>query len=450
MKKGEALLNSENTRKAVLGLALPAVLSSMIATIYNLTDTWFIGRLNSTVQLSAVSLAAPWMWIISGLSMIISAGAPKLISMALGRGDRAKAASLGHTDVLGTIAVSVPLALLGYLLIGPVLRLMGAEGEIVSLAADYLRPILLCVPLTAPAGAFQGILRAGGFAARATVGYITGIIVNVILDPILILSCGMGVRGAAIATAIGGCAATLVCAVLALPEIRGKGSGLRGTFLPSLKQGIPSTIAGLIEALTVGLALSFATGYGEAKLASISVAARIYALFISLIAAFAYSLQPLIGYHYAGRRWERLGAGLRFSLLVGTLVGTLGAVSFILVPGTWMGLFSEDPDVLAFGNTVLRCLAIGMPVTAIQMCADAYLSSTGKVAKALIAGVGRQVGIFLPCLWILRALFDEAGMILSYPATDLLATILSVLLAGREWRNALRGRGDQIKVENVP
>lgn len=429
MQNGEYLLAREKVGKAVWKLMLPSVLTTMISMIYNFTDTFFIGLLRDTQQLSALSLSMPLMWFFGALHGLISGGANQVISLRLGAGDREGAKRVASFSVCGTAALCLLGTLLSLCLLRPSLRLIGARGEVMEYALRYLA-ISFAGQIFATGSAMLGILQAHGRAHAASVGSIIGIAVNIALDPLFILVFDLGVAGAAAATVIGS-ACSFVYAFIVT----------RGEY--SLKMAIPdaktakkvvalslsSCITSVVNSLIVGLSFSMATGYGDEVVAAVSVGSKLYSFLCSLVSAVCFSLQAFVGYNYSAGNVRRLKKGLLLAFGLGTGLCLAGSVLFLMLPEQYMRLFTDDPAVLEAGAKMIRFFAIGAPLVALNMTCVMLLSATAQAVRSLIAGLGRQIVIFIPLLLALRALLGLDGIILSYPLTDILATLLALALA---------------------
>lgn len=430
MKNGEYLLSSAPLGRAVAKLALPAILTTMISMIYNLTDTYFIGLLRDTAQLSAVSLAMPIMWLFAAVANMIGAGAPQLISMKMGQGDSTGAKKCRSFCVFGTAAMSLLFTPIALLLITPLLRLMNGEGAILAHARDYLTIITLGTVVSATGGAIQNVLRAGGLSMQATICSVVGIVVNIVLDPILILGFDMGMQGAALATVLGSLVSLIVSIFFVRGEISLRKSIPSGRDMGNIfRYSLASTISSVITAVTVGMSFSMAAGFGEATLPSVSVASKIYSMVVSVVSALAFSIQPLIGYNYTSGNSTRMRKGLMTVLITGTAVSLVGMFSFLTMGKPYMAAFTNDPAIIASGVQMLKRQCLGLPVLALQMTCSSYFSATGQVSKTIISTLGRQVIIFVPLMAIMQAVMGEAGLMLAYPITDIIATVLAVILA---------------------
>lgn len=444
MKNGEYLLSRERVGKAFWKIAIPALLTTLVSQIYNLTDTYFIGLLNDTSMLSAVSIAMPFMWLVSALCSMIGAGAPQLISLKDGAGDRASSDRCRSFAVFGTLIMSLIISPVAYALIVPTLRLMNAEGPVLEYAAEYLRVIIATGVFSAVSGAMQGVLRAGGRTRQASIASMAGIVVNIILDPIFILGFGTGMSGAAWATALGSVASLIVSAVyvrgeVSIRHILPKAADVGLIF----KISLASTVSSVITALTVGASFTAAATFGGNTMASVSVCSKIYSTVVSIVSALAFSIQPFIGYNYASGDHKRLMRGVFTSLGVGQAVCIAGAAAFACCGRLFMSCFTDDAALIEEGARMLRLLAIGLPVSALQMNAMSYLNGTGKAMRTLTVSLARQVVIFVPMMLIMQHFLGSTGLMLAYPVTDIIATVPAVVLcAGEIRRMFVKGRAE--------
>ena len=433
MKNGEYLLSTERVSKAFRKQAIPALITTLISQIYNLTDAYFIGLLNDTAMLSAVSMAMPVMWLVSALCNMIAAGAPQLISLRDGAADHESSARCCSFAIYGTLIMSLIITPVAYMLIKPALRLMTSDSAVTVHASEYLRIIILSSPITAVAGALRGILSAKGYSRRSSTAGIAGIAANIVLDPIFILGFDMGMAGAAWATALGSIISLIVSIVyvrnvIDMKPVMPKAADMGFIF----KLSLASTITSVITSLTVGISFTMAADYSTTLVASISVCSRIYATVISIVSALAFSIQPFIGYNYASGDHKRLIKGLLTSLAVGQTVCIAGLIAFLFGGELFMRCFTSDPALIADGAKMLRLMSISLPVCALQFSGMSYMSGTGKAMRTLGVSLARQILIFVPVMLVLRRFLGETGLMLAYPITDIIATIPAVALCTGE------------------
>lgn len=445
MKNGEYILSAEKVGRAFWKLAIPALLTTLISQIYNLTDTYFIGLLRDTSMLSAVSLAMPVMWLVSAIGGMIGAGAPQLISLKMGAGDHDGAKRCRSFCIFGTLIMSLAITPVALMLIGPMLGLMSKDSAVCAYAADYLQIIVAATGISAVGGAMQGVLRADGRTRQASIASMTGIVTNIILDPLFILTFDMGMAGAAWATALGSAASLAVGMFYLKGEISIKHVMPRAADIGLIfKISLASTVSSVITAFTVGMGFAIAGSFGGNTMASISVCSKIYSVAVSIVNALAFSIQPFIGYNYGAGDHDRLLKGLATSLGIGTAVCLAGTALFALGGGLLMRAFTDDAALIAGGAKMLRYMAVGLPVCALLMNAMSYLNGTGKAMRTLAVAMAKQVLIFVPVMLIMQHFFGETGMMLAYPIGDIISTIPAVALCVGEIKKIYSQRSSAV------
>lgn len=424
---GHALLSDAPVKRAVAHLAIPSVLSAILSIAYNLTDTYFVALLRDTAQLAAVSISMPAMMLLSAAVGLISSGAPSLISLLAGAGRTEDAARVRSFCVYGSLSIGLVATPLALLFIRPFLSLLGARDDVLFYAARYAGIVAAFSAAGGAQGAMQGVLKADGRAAEAGIGSALGILANAALDPLFIFGFKMGVSGAALATGLGGLIslcwfAARLRGTIPLRAINpGKTLARR-----SIALGLSGTLSNVLTALTVGVSLLLAADYGDALIAAVSVASKVYAISITLAAALAFSLQPFVGYNFAAEKRARMRRGIALSLGVGTAVCLSSAVAYLSFGDAFMRAFSDDPAIIRSGARMMRFFAIGVPFASLEMTAIMYLSATGQAGRSIVAGLGRQLVLFFPALFLLRALLGLDGLMLAYPATDVAAAALGM------------------------
>ncbi len=427
--KSHAFLSDAPVRNVVARLALPSLLSAILSIAYNLTDTYFVSLLRDTAQLAAVSMAMPVMMLLGSVLGLVSAGAPPLISLLVGAGRTKDAARVRSFCVYASLFIGLLATPLALFSIRPVLARMGAQGDVLTYAARYTCIIAAFSTVNGTQGAMHGVLRADGRAAEAGIGSVIGILVNAALDPLFIFVLKMGVGGAALATGLGGLFSLFYFAIRlrGLIPLRAMNPG-KALARRTVALGLSGTLSNVLTALTVGVSILLASRYGDALIAAVSVASKVYAISITLAAALAFSLQPFVGYHFAAGRLVRMRHGIALSLGIGTAVCIASAAAYILFGEAFMRAFSNDPLIMAPGVRMMRFFAIGVPFAALEMTAMMYLSATGQAGRSIFAGLSRQLVLFFPALFLLRARFGLDGLMLTYPVTDIAATALSASL----------------------
>lgn len=426
----------ENTpiSKAVLRLAIPTVFSTIISIVYNLTDTYFIGLLDDPVQLGAISLAFPVFTFLQALGNMFGLGAPSYISRCLGAKKYEEVRRTSAVSVYITIAVTLFLTLLISIFMEPILRLIGTSSDTVEPTREYLRlivgfAVILILQIILPA-----LLRAEGKAKEAMIGMVIGTILNIILDPIMILVLHMGVSGAAWATIIGN-----FCAVVFYIFIYLRSNTVLSIypadFKPSmrifkevLKIGLPSTIAQSISSVTLILFNNLAAGYGDQVVSAYGVAIKMITMEFMIVFGYVQGYVPLAGYCYGAGNIKRLLNGLKFTMITGTVICVLFLIPFTLLAPVYMGAFTTNQEIIRIGIQFLHAQAWAVPFMAIQTSVMSTFQATGQAVRAMMINLGRQCLFYIPFLYISNHLWGMSGILHTQMASDLATTTLAVLL----------------------
>lgn len=426
----------ENTPmpKAILRLAIPTVFSTVISIVYNLTDTYFIGLLDDPVQLGAISLAFPVFTFLQAIGNMFGLGAPSYISRCLGAREYEEVRKTSAVSVYITVILTIVLTLLVSLFMEPILHLIGTSSDTVGPTRDYLRlivgfAIVLILQIILPA-----LLRAEGKAKEAMIGMVIGTMLNIVLDPVLILLLDMGVAGAAWATIIGNFCAVVFYIIVYL---RGNTTlSIRlSDFKPSirifkevLKIGLPSTIAQTISSVAVILFNNVAVGYGDQVITAYGVAVKMITMEFMIIFGYVQGYVPLAGYNYGSGDVKRLFSGLKFTMFTGTIICLLFLIPFTVLAPAYIGAFTTNQEIIDIGTQFLHAQAWAVPIMAIQTSLMSTFQATGQAVRAMVINLGRQCLFYLPFLYISNNLWGMPGILHAQMASDLATTALAVLL----------------------
>lgn len=428
------VLDSMPVHKAIWTLAIPTMAAMMIQVIYNMTDTFFIGKLNDPDMVAAVSIAFPIFMIIQAFGNVFAIGGASLISRLLGKGETENACQAGSIAFWSALAVCTTVSVIGFIFVEPILMLCGASVDTVGFGKSYLSIMLLGSPFIGMQMALGGLLRSEGATREAMIGMMTGSILNIILDPIFILLLGMGVAGAAIATAIGNivgfsyyigfylCRRGVISISPRLFRLDSR------AYADIFKIGIPASLGMMLMSVGFAYANVFAAGFGDDVVAAVGVVMRVTSIAVMLMMGLAAGCQPLMGYSYGAGKYDRLMAAIKRSMTIGTLMCTAFTILFFIFADTWIKVFINDAAVIASGAVILRAYALSMPILGVQMILMVMFQSLGKALESLIISVGRQGLFFIPALYIFSATWGFHGFVFALPAADIATTILSVVL----------------------
>ena len=431
------ILREEKPALAVVKLGVPLIAGMFIMVLYNLVDTYFIGLMRDDYQLAAVNLAYPVMMISIAISNMIGTGASSLIARSLGAGDREKADHTVTTGFVLTVVNSVIVAALGLILLGPIVRGLGAQANTFDYTRQYVQVILAGSLFTMGNYTFGQLLRSEGSVRQSVAGMIAGTLVNIILDPVFIFGLGMEIRGAAIATILGNAAGMCVSLWFylsgktllhpALKYIRPTAEILKEIFWV----GVPATLETLLTSAAYIVNNNLAVGYGELTVAAMGIAQKILSLGNYVYQGFAAGTQPVMGYNYGAKNYRRMIDVLKAGVLVCSSVELcIMAVYGAFAP--WLsGIFTDSPEVIATGSRVLRTIMWILPFVGAVSMSRMSFQAMGKPQYAFGITLVRQLFLYVPLLLILNRAFGFEGMIWAQPVTEFIMMIVSLTLLYR-------------------
>ena len=420
--------------KLIPKLAVPTIISMLVTSIYNMADTFFVSQISTSAS-AAVGIVFSIMAMIQALGFTLGMGSGNCISRTLGSRDDEKAERIAATGFFTSLIVGLILTVGGITFLDPLVRFLGATDTIAPYAKDYAFYILLAAPVMMGSFVLNNLLRAQGYAVYAMIGITTGGILNMILDPILIFGFDLGIAGAALATALSQCISFgILLFQTATREgcIRIKISKFTpapSMYGPILHAGVPSLCRqGLASVATIVLNVA-ANPFGDAAIAAMSIVSR-YMMFInSALIGFGQGFQPVCGFNFGAKRFDRVLESFWFCLKVAViLLTTLGAISFIGAEQILTMFRKDDLDVIAIGTIALRCQCVTMPLQAWIIMSNMLTQSIGYGFRASILSSGRQGICLIPPLLILPGILGIRGLQLAQPTSDILTSIIAAVI----------------------
>ena len=422
--------------KLIPRLAVPTIISMLVTAIYNAADTFFVGRI-STEATAAVGLSFSVMAIIQAFGFFCGQGSGNYLARMLGAKKGKEAEEMAATGLTLSIIIGIVTTLLIVFNIGPLARFLGATDTTVDETENYLSIIALGAPFMMSQFVLNNQLRYQGSATYAMIGLLTGAILNIIMDPILIFVLGLEVKGAALAT-VGG--QTISFLVLLIGSRQGANIKLRVRNIRLNRHYIVEVINGGMPALVrQGLAavatvlLNRAAGvYGAAAIAGMSVTTRTMMFVSSALIGFGQGYQPVCSFNYGAKKMDRVREGFFFCVKYGTIFLCLMSVFCMAFAPQIIGFFRNDPAVIAVGKVALRFQAIALPLMAFTVITNMMLQSMGKGIKASITASARSGLFFIPLILILPKFFGLLGVEISQAIADVLAMLITVPFAKSE------------------
>jgi len=435
----------------LLTYSTPAVVGMVAQAGYNVVDRAFVGQAVGPMGIAGTTVAFPYMLIVMAFGMLIGFGAAALISIRLGEQKKDEAElALGNATVL-LVGVAVALTVGGLLCVDPLLRLFGASDEVLPYAREYLQIIALGSIVQTVGFGLNAIIRGEGNAYIAMVTMLIGAILNTILDPIFLFGLGWGMRGAAVATVISQAVSTLwvlsyFLGGKSLLKLHLRALRLRRAVCLSIVAIGSPLFAMQLAGSTLNALLNHQLRIHGGDLA-ISAMGIVYAvaLFIIMpIFGINQGAQPIIGYNYGARKFDRVQRTLQLAILVASAITVAGFAVVMVAPGRVVGLFNrEDRALLQLGTHALRICMTMMPIVGFQIVSSSYFQAVGKPRQAMLLGLSRQVLLLIPAILILPWFFGLDGVWAALPTADLAASILTGVWLAVELRHLRRRHAER-------
>lgn len=435
--------------KAVMTLAVPTIISSLVMVIYNLADTYFVGILNDSVQNSAVTLAAPVLLAFNAVNNLFGVGSSSMMSRGLGRKD--------HDTVYRSSAFGFYCSLICGILFGalctifktPLLGILGADETTAAATGDYLKWTVSCGAAPAILNVVMAYLvRAEGASLHASIGTMSGCLLNIILDPLFILPqfLNMGAAGAGLATFLSNCAACLYFFVLLFVK-RGK------TFVcikPSMFRfskpivlgvfavGIPAAIQNLLNVTGMTVLNNFTSDFGSDAVAAMGISYKINMVPMQISLGLGQGIMPLISYNYASGNVPRMKKTVLFALKISVISMFTVSATYFLCAGGLISLFMESEAVVAYGTSFLRGMCLGIPFLCVDFLAVGVFQACGMGRKSLVFAILRKIVLEIPALFILNYLFPLYGLAYAQMTAEIVLAAAAVVVLLRLFKKLER------------
>ena len=436
-----AMMTQTPIPRLITRMAVPGVISMLVTSLYNMADTFFIGRLNNTSATGAISVVYPMMAIIQAIGFFLGHGSGNTMSRSLGRQDVDDAGRTAATGFFGAWIIGILFSVTGLLLLRPLMRILGATETILPYAVDYGRYILIGAPWMLGAIVLNVQMRFQGNAFFSMIGIASGAVINIALDPLFIYGFGLGVSGAALATI---CSQAISFGLLLGGSFRGGNVRIRlRNFSPDIKHIKPIALGGLPSLCRQGLGSVAsilmnvaAKTYGgitpeaiDAAVAAIGIVNRMMQFCASAIIGFGQGFQPVCGFNYGAGKFDRVRAAFIHTGKVLTIYSTALAVAGWIFASPIVGLFvASDPEVSRIGTEVLRYQCLAFPLTGYVVLVNMFLQNIRRTIPATIMAMSRQ-GIFLiPSLLLGNMLLGFLGVEIAQAVADTASFLLALPL----------------------
>lgn len=437
-----AFLGTNDIFPLLLKMSIPAAIGMIVNALYNVVDAIFVGHGVGSLAIAALSIVFPIQMIVSALAMGISVGTASIVSRRLGeRRERDAARAIGSAYSFITAATAV-LVVLVIAFMRPLLGFFGASEAIMPYAVGYLRTIAPGFFFFSISLAASNLVRAEGNASASMTGMMLGAGINIVLDPVMIFVLGMGVRGAALATVMSQLSSSVFFFSLYLRKrthvhIEPADFVIRPALLrESTLLGIPAFVQAAGMSLLALIVNTTVGAYGGDQAISIyGMTMRLSMLVIFPILGVAQGFQPIVGYNYGARRYDRVHRTIWVT--IGTVLGFSFAIYAVIMsfPAACMSLFASDPNLVTAAARVIRIFAFFIPLAAVQIVGANYFLAVGKKYESVVLGLSRQFFFLIPLILVLPRYLGLDGVWYSFPVADLLSTSLTTTLLILEVRH---------------
>lgn len=429
------LLGSAPVPKALVSLGIPIMIGMLINALYNLVDAYFVGGLGES-PMGAISIVFPLGQVVVGLGLMFGNGAASYLSRLLGRDDKDTANKVASTALYSSVIIGAILIIIATIFLKPILTLLGATDTIMPYALTYARIYIISCIFNVFNVTMNNIVASEGAAKTTMCALLLGAIINIGLDPLFIYTFDMGVAGAAIATAISQFVSTLVYLSYAFRKKSTFTFSIKAfeptkqIFMEILKIGVPTLTFQLLTSLSIALINRASSGYGDSVIAGMGAVTRITSMGTLVVFGFLKGFQPIAGFSYGAKNFNRLREAIRTSILWSTI--------FCIIVGLLMFLLSEqiiaqfangNEAMISVGKKSLMANGVSFFLFGFYTVYSSLFLALGKGTAGFILGACRQGICFVPVIFLLPIIWGMNGILYAQPIADILSVIITVFMA---------------------
>ena len=442
-KKGSQqyeLLTNTPVFPLIVRLSIPTILSMLITNIYNLADTAFVGKLGNSAS-GAVGIVFGFMSILQAVGFLFGQGCGSILSRREGAGDYKGASRAASIGFFGALFFSSLIAVTCFVFLEPLIYMLGSTPTIYPYARTYITWILLAAPCLVSSFTMNNILRYEGKASIGTIGMMTGAILNMVGDPILIFGFKLGIAGAGISTAV---SQIISFSIMLSMFLRGKTQAklsfkllmeskdfLLTEFFDIVGTGFPSLLRQALNSVSTVILNSSAGLYGDAAVAAMSIVTRVSFFVFSLALGIGQGFQPVCAFNYGAGKINRLRKAYKVTLVLAEVVMVIMSVLVLINPEAVIRLFRDDDQVVAMGVRALKLQVTSQVFLPFCMVNEMSMQSTGRKLGASVLSSTRSGLFFIPALLILPKLRGFAGIQEAQPLAMVLSLIPAAYFANK-------------------
>lgn len=429
------LLGNAPISKALLAMGIPTMLGMMVNAIYNLVDAYFVGGLG-TSQMGAISVVYPLGQVVVGLGLLFGNGSASYLSRLLGNRDQEQADRVASTALYSSVAVGAVMIIFSLIFLRPILRLLGATDSIMPYAMTYAGIYVVSCIFNVFNVTMNNIVTSEGAAKTTMLALMAGAVLNIGLDPVFIYTLDMGVAGAAIATAISQIVSTLIYLTFifrkkSIYSFKIKNCTFTKEIMSEIfKIGIPTLVFQILTSLSISLVNTQAGPYGDSVIAGMGAVTRIVSMGSLIVFGFIKGFQPIAGYSYGAKKFDRLHKAIRISILWSTAFCVIYGLLLTIFSSRFIAQFTDgDLEMIRVGTQSLRINGLSFLLFGFYTVYSSLFLALGKGLEGFVLGACRQGICFVPVILILPVFWGINGILYVQPIADVLSAIITIFMA---------------------
>ena len=434
-------LGTESVKKLLLRYAIPSIVAMLSSSLYNMIDSIFIGHGVGAMAISGLAITMPIMNVIAALGTLVSVGGATLMSVKMGQGDKKSAEYILSNVLMLNVIIGLCLTAAGVIFLDDILYFFGASENTIPYAREFMHIILSGTAVTHVYLGLNDMLRASGYPGKAMGVILTAIAINCVLNPLFIFGFKWGIAGSAFATVI---AQTVAMSIELVHFMRKKHFihferkmfGLKAHIVKGIFSiGVSPFLMNICASIVViFINKSLMTYGGDFYVGAYGIINRVLMVFIMIVIGLNQGMQPIVGYNFGARKFDRVARALRYAIFAAVAVTTSGFLMAEIFPHLLANMFTGDQELIDIASKGMRIVLIMFPIVGFQMVTANFFQSIGKVRKAILLSLTRQMLFLVPLLIILPRFMGTLGVWMSMPIADSLATVLAVFLLTRQMK----------------
>lgn len=442
-------LGTEKISKLLKQYAIPAIIAMTASSLYNMVDSIFIGHGVGAYAIAGLAITFPLMNLGAAFGSLVGVGASSLISMLLGERNYGMAQKVFGNVITLNLLIGLIYTIVVLLFLDPILIFFGGSEQTLPYAREYMVIILWGNMITHMYFGLNAILRAAGFPKRAMYATIFTVVLNTVLDPVFIYVFDMGISGAAIATVL----SQFIALCLQLKWFSNKNDVLhfkKGIYnlIPRISKDILAIGASpfLMNVAACFIVILINSGLkkysGDLAIGAYGIINRVAFIFVMIVMGLNQGMQPIVGYNYGAKKFDRVHKTLVTTILLATGVTTFGFLIAELFPKLFIVMFTTESELIDIAEKGMRIIFMFFPIVGFQMVTTNFFQSVGMAGKSIFLSLSRQLIFLAPCLVILPIFFDVTGIWMSMAVADALASIIAAFMLTnqiKQFKRAING-----------